>query len=242
MAADKRIDTKINSIESGIAEIKEQLSTIIKKQNKAENKCKEQAGKIDRIEEICNEYMILKEELEELKSENVILKRKISEIQMYCTKLKKEELKNKIEIYGIPQTEMENLNQLVIELAKEAKVELQLSEIEECYRPKATGNIDKQIIVKFKGQEKKSKILKAMKGLKPRLKNLKMQPENKKIFVNEALTYETKKLLYQTKLEARTKEWYKIWIYAGDVYIKLEEKGKEIKIQDEESLITLLKV
>lgn len=80
-----------------------------------------------------------------------------------------------------------------------------------------------------------------MKNKKPRLSDINRQPENKYIYVNEMLTKEMKQILYKAKQEVIRKKWYKIWIYAGDVYILQEENGRKIKIENLEQLETLLR-
>lgn len=69
-----------------------------------------------------------------------------------------------------------------------------------------------------------------------RLGSINMEPENKKIYINNALLPETKSLLYKTKEQMRIKNWHKTWVYAHDVYILREENGQKIKIRNEEDL------
>lgn len=80
-----------------------------------------------------------------------------------------------------------------------------------------------------------------MKIKKPRLKDIKEQPENKLIFVNEMITQEAKKIFYHTKIEARKRNWFRTWIYAGTVHLLMEENGRQIRLEKEDQLITLLK-
>lgn len=57
---DTRIETRMQAIELGVKEIKEQLGIITKKLNKAENKEKENTDRMKKIEEICEQYAELK--------------------------------------------------------------------------------------------------------------------------------------------------------------------------------------
>lgn len=237
----KRAEARMAAIESGIADIKEQLATIIKKQVKAENKSKEQAEKIDRIEKICEEYVKIKADLDVVKAENIVLKRKLGEIQNFCLKQKRAETKKSIEIFGIPSEGGENVKKIIFDLAREAKVEVKEEDVAECFRIKSKDNRDRQIILKLNSTDKRNDILKAMKNRKPTLRILQKQPENKKIFFNEALIPEAKRLLFLAKTEVKNRKWIKAWAYAGEIYILMENNGNRIKINDEEDLTNLIK-
>lgn len=150
--------------------------------------------------------------------------------------------RNMIEIQGIPRKDKEDISTIVIRLAEHAKINLEKEEMENCFRPRneQTGR-EKPIVVTFKEKEMRDKIMKAMKMSRPRLGNIKMEPENKMIFINEALIPERKKLLFQTKQEARTRNWFRVWTYAGAIFVLIEEKGKNIRLESEEELEILIK-
>lgn len=236
-----RTETRLSAIESGIKEIREQLDKIAKKLNKAETREKEQMNKIINIENICSECAAMKTEIEEIRNKNEDLKVRINTIEDKLRWQEKRKIRNKIEIFGIPKRDNESVNQIAVELARSAKVTLAENEIAESYRVIGKDGIGKQLVIKLKELNKKNEILKAMKIKKPRLKDIKEQPENKLIFVNEMITQEAKKIFYHTKIEARKRNWFRTWIYAGTVHLLMEEKGRQIRLENEEQLITLLK-
>lgn len=236
-----RTETRLSAIESGIKEIREQLDKIAKKLNKAETREKDQINKIINIENICSECAAMKTEIEEIRNKNEELKVRINTIEDKLRWQEKRKIRNKIEIFGIPKRDNESVNQIAVELARSAKVTLAENEIAESYRVIGKDGIGKQLVIKLKELNKKNEILKAMKIKKPRLKDIKEQPENKLIFVNEMITQEAKKIFYHTKIEARKRNWFRTWIYAGTVHLLMEEKGRQIRLENEEQLITLLK-
>lgn len=236
-----RTETRLSAIESGIKEIREQLEKIAKKLNKAETREKEQMNKIINIENICSECATMKTEIEEIRIKNEELKVRINTIEDKLRWQEKRKIRNKIEIFGIPKRDNESVNQIAVELARSAKVTLAENEIAESYRVIGKDGIGKQLVIKLKELNKKNEILKAMKIKKARLKDIKEQPENKLIFVNEMITQEAKKILYHTKIEARKRNWFRTWIYAGTFHLLMEENGRQIRLEKEEQLITLLK-
>lgn len=236
-----RTETRMSAIELGIKEIKHQLERLTKKLDKAEEREKEQMNKIIGIENTCKQYNELRKELDEVKSENRSLIERIMRIEDNQRRSEKEKLKNTLEIFGIQKKACENPREIVTQLIKSAKVPLSEDDLVECYRAKTRDGTDKQIIVKVKSHATKAEIVKAMKVKRPRLSDINMQPENKLIYVNEMLTKETKFILYNAKKEATARQWHKVWVYAGDVYILQEEKGQGIKIENKHQLETLLK-
>lgn len=236
-----RTEARMSGIETGIKEIKDSLGNITRKLLKFEESVKEQTDRIIKIEEICIEYAEMKKELDEVKAENRALKNRMNMVEEKIRWKEKIEIKNKAEIFGIPKRINENPKEIVVRLARAAKVEIREEDMQECFRVKARDETQRQIVIEFKSYEKKAELVKAIKTKKLRLKDVQEQPENKFIYVNEMLTREVKQILYMTKQEAKNKGWYRVWIYAGEVYVLMEEKGRQINIKNLEQLEILLK-
>lgn len=238
----QRIEQRITAMESILKEIKDQVDNLSKKGITIEKKITEQGVKINKIEEICVGCKALKSEIDNIKVSNIQLKKRVNEMER---KIEQEEInkkRNTIEIYGIPEKDKEDINNIVKRLADHAKVNLKKEDIEKCYRPrKGINGREKPIVVSFKEKDTRDKIIKAMKVSKPRLGNINMEPENKMVFINEALIPERKRLLFQAKQEARVRNWYRVWTYAGAIFVLIEEKGKNIKIESEQELEILIK-
>lgn len=236
-----RIETRINAFESTLREIKEQLEKITKKLTKAETREKEQCERLITIENLYSKFSEMRREMIEIKTENRDLRNRLGKIEEKMRWQEKSKIKNNIEIYGIPKRNGENPKETVIKLARYAKVMLEENDLEDTYRVIAKDGSAKQIVTKFKDQNKRIELIKAMKVKKLRLGDIQEQPENKYIFMNEMLTPEAKRILYLTKSEAKNRNWYKTWVYAGDVHVQMEGNGKIIKIENEDQLKTLIK-
>lgn len=153
---EKRMETRMSAIESGIQEIKEQLATIMKKIGKTEAREKEQFERIIKIENLCTDCLAMRREIDEIKVENINLKNKINTLEKKARIEEKNKIRNSIEIYGIPKRENEEPKEIIIALARSAKVELTKDDFEESYRLKSRDGRDRQLIAKFKLREKKS--------------------------------------------------------------------------------------
>lgn len=237
----QRMEQRMTTMENILKEIKEQMNNMSKKANTIENKITEQGVMLNKIEELYEGYRKMKGEIETLKADNIQVKRKLYEIER---KMEKEEIiqkRNVIEIYGIPEKINEDINEIITKLAKHAKSEIREDEIENSYRAKAVEGREKPITVKFRTKEIRDKLIKAMKNHKPRLGNIGIEPENKKIFINEALIPQRKRLLYMAKQEARNRNWNRVWTYSGAIYVIIEENRRNIKLESEEDLEKLIK-
>lgn len=236
-----RVETRMSAIELGIKEIKEQLDRISKKLSKAESKEKEQTERIIKIENICLEYNEMRKEINEIKIQNIDLKKKITKLEENARWEEKKKNKKMLEIYGIPRKNGENPKDIVIRLGRSAKVAITENDLEESYRVQSKDGNGKQVVAKFRQYEKKAEFLKAMKEKRPRLSDINENPENKLIYVNEKLTAENKRILYVIKEEAKQRKWHKVWVYAGEVYLMQEDKGRNIKIENLEQMEVLIK-
>lgn len=241
LRAEARANKEEETMKKDIKEIKDQLLNIIKQLKSVEKKVNDQADKIHSIGEICQECINTRQEINELKSENTQFKRKIREIELHLEQQEIKKKRNMIEIYGVAAKENENRVKIVCDLARVAKVNITKEDIEEEFRAKAIHGKDKPITVKFKSAQNRDLLIKNLKKIKPRLGDIGLEPENKMVFINEALIPTRKRLLFKVKGEARDRRWKGVWTYKGDIYIRLEENGVQVKIETEEDLITLIK-
>lgn len=236
----QRTETRLSTIDSNLAEIKEQLKNIVKKINAVENKVSGQTEKLAKIEGICTLCEKMNEDMNAIKAENRCLKDRVKAIEKQLDIEQKLKKRKDIEIHGIPDMINENLPDIINKLAGAAKVTVGKDEIEECFRVKATDGRTRPITIKFRSAITRDKILKALKFAKLRLGDINKSPENKKIFANEALIPSRKRLLFMTKEASKEKNWIKIWSYAGDIYVITEQNGRPIKLEREEDLEILL--
>lgn len=239
MAAEQRVETRLAKIESLLKELKDQLGSIGRKTSKIENKILEQERQLTKIEDFCNECEKWKETVNTLQAENQIIRKKLNDLEKEIDTQEIKKRRNTVEIFGVPKMQNENLKDVISQIAAEVKVDIVKEEIEECYRAGDIQGRERPITIKFKNISTRDKLVKAVKVSKLRLGQIKRQPENKKIYINEALIPKKKQLLYKTKNEAKDRQW-KVWTYKGEVYVKRSVNEPQIKISNEEELLLIL--
>lgn len=236
-----RAEGKLIGIENSLKEIKDQLEALCKKVNRMDDKVIAQGKMMEKIEEIRQSNRSIEEGLNELKAENKQLKTRIAKIEKGAEIQAMKERRNQVEIAGVPVKVNEKPEELILNLAREAKVEVQKKDIESCYRIKSREGRDGPIIIKFKESRKRDTVMKELKNRRPTLEMINMEPTQRKIYINESLTPNAKSILYRAKIAAREKGWNRVWTYAGTVYLKIEREGTQIKIESLEEMEILLK-
>lgn len=236
----QRIEARLTNIESMLKELKEQIGNVTKKIGKLENRATEQTQKIEEIENLCKEVLETKKEIQAVKAENLQMKQKLRELEGKMDNQLIWKKRRMAEIYGINKQPNENQREIIKEIASAAKVIIEDKDIEDCFRPNDSAGRERPISVKFRSAEIRDRFLKETKKAKLRLGQIRRAPENKKLYVNEALIPERKKLLYRVKNESKNREWKAVWTYKGAIYIKISENQNPIRIVSEEELVTLI--
>lgn len=235
-----RAEARMQAIEESMKELTVKIEKIISQNDSISNCMKIQEDRLKSMEEKMVDYVNLKADVNFLKSENLVLKKRVGDLEADMEYLKNKENKKMIEINGVPSGNAENIEEIVLSIAKAIKVELTNSDVCSAYRLLGRRGNPGTISVKFKDTEKKLTFLKAAKKVKPKTDMIGYSG-NANIFVNEKLTYKTKAILFKLKEIARTKTWARVWVYAGAAFIKLEESGQPIKVATLEEVETLRK-
>uniref|UniRef100_A0A336LGH0 CSON008966 protein n=1 Tax=Culicoides sonorensis TaxID=179676 RepID=A0A336LGH0_CULSO len=176
------------------------------------------------------------EQNEDLKRENKLLKEKLVAMEKNKTNIVEENFSNKInqlkqnmkenelEIWGLDEFENENINETIVNIAKEFNVDIMESDIRFAFRRSSNIisklNVPKAIRVKFYNRIKRDELLNAGRSMRiPRHENADKKDERNFIYINEALTK------YNDFLFGRTREL----------------KRKKNKIEEVQDLITSTK-
>lgn len=232
-----KIETRM---EAALKEIKDNLAALNTKFHNIELKINGQEQKTSEIQKGLAEILELKQVVNKISADNDFQKKKIKQLEIQLDNLQAGKLRKKIELFGLPKKVAEEPVKLLIQLAAKAKIPLQENELKSCYRNKDKQGREGSILATFKNVVTRDKVLKELRVLKPTLKDIGFTPEAKKIFCNEALTGKKKYLLYKAKEIAKIKGWPAVWTYSGDIFVKLETQGRQIKLQDIEDLELLI--
>ncbi|XP_028406783.1 uncharacterized protein LOC114529226 [Dendronephthya gigantea] len=125
-----------------------------------------------------------------------------------------------LEIHGIPVTEGENTNNIILNIAKLAdhtstlKQDISISH----HLPSRQGQIP-AIIVKFGQRDTRDKVYKMRRNLFTKTSADLGFPEESRIYINESLTQKGRDLLWAVKEYKRENRYKYVWIF-GKVFLK----------------------
>lgn len=183
-------------------------------------------------------------ELDKLKLENAENKTKIEELSKQNRELSS--ALNDLEQYsridnviinGIPNTEGENIHEVIIDIAKNLEVNLNEYEINTAHRLYANKDKIPAIIVRLNNRNKKQQLIKNSKRIRLHGKNLNMEPAVP-IYVSEHLSPHTLSI-YKSAMELKNKGIITyVWIKDSKIFIREDENGQSRRIKDINDLPT----
>lgn len=140
-------------------------------------------------------------------------------------------------INGIPSTPKENLNLLVLKLAKTAGLaDLTENDVEKVYRSKKTNNSDTPatIVLKFKNMATRDSFYNARKKMAKdniTTKDLGLE-DNRKIFINEYLSRTTQRIFYLARMKRKELHYQFVWTYHCQIFMRKDKTTDMIKITE----------
>lgn len=233
-------DQKEKEMESTLQEINNKLSEILNRMNGIEIKIKSHDEKLNKIEKKMELYTEVKQQQDALIAENRIIKDKLKQVSLKLNDELRKKNSKKIEIVGMPFTNGENLEQMVLETSKICGFPITKTDVKELYRKNQSNKGQGEIIVKLNSRNTRDKLIAGIKKVRLNTSMMGFQGKSTNIYANVPLLPETKQILYQVKMAKEKKGWSSYWIYASEVYIKQETQGKPIKISTMEDLVCLL--
>ena len=187
----------LNDIKGNVSALESKLSTVL-------------ASIDDRLDELKNENVTLKSENEQLKKVNSQLQTSVDSLEQYSRR-------NSIRITGIAESAKLNTDEVVIDIAKRANIQLDMNDIDRSHRvgPPRSG-VNRPILVKFTSYRPKHKIMKSRKDW---YKHDSKDPILKSIYVNEDLTKCRAKLFSEARTFVKSKLCKKAWTWDGKVFV-----------------------
>ena len=147
------------------------------------------------------------------------LQREVQLHKFELDKLEQYSRKENIKVFGLPETEGENTNEKVVNLAREMGLEIGTRDISISHRIRGAAGKPRPIIVKFVRRETKAQVMKHK-------RNLKKKPEFRDVFINDDLTKLRGKIMYQLKSDENI---IKQWSVDGKIFCVMKEGNREIK-------------
>ncbi|XP_069361817.1 uncharacterized protein [Maniola hyperantus] len=190
--------------------------------------------------------------LESRNSEIDTLKCKVSELQNEINIQAQNNIKNEIEICGIPECNNENTTHIALVLSNKIGVELKEQDIDWSARvgPRilsavdSTGNARKHprpIVVRLLRRIKRDEMLKGSKTRRNITStDLNLSGPAQKVFVNERLTARNRHLFRQCRTQTKQMGYDFCWCSNGSIYVRQREGKAAIVIRSNEDLDRLI--
>lgn len=158
-------------------------------------------------------------------------------------------LRNEIEIVGIPEEASENIINIVLVAARKIGAELESKDIDWATRvgprrspvaaalPEDGARLPRPIVVRFLRRSKRDHILKTSKsGKNITSADLGVAGVSRRAYFNERLTKENRVLFRDTRLRAKEHGYTFCWCSQGTIYVRQREGNSALPISSHRSL------
>lgn len=167
-----------------------------------------------------------------LEKSNVEKDEKIKDLSYKIVKMEQYSRQKNIEICDFPQTTNENCKEIIMNIAKELKINLQEEDIEDAHRvPSNNKNKPPPIIIHFL-----SKTFQEQFVARKNVIMFKGTANEKKIYINEHISPYYKQLLMMVKHAARETNYKFVWFRKDKIYARKTENSKPVIIENERDL------
>ncbi|XP_073967330.1 uncharacterized protein [Choristoneura fumiferana] len=225
----KEQDRRFSELKTTIIDLKEQNSELTKS--------------VELMSDKYDEFLVRVSELEAKRKEDAL------RIQYLEEKLETVERKHRdtgIELRNIPKTNgetKETLCNIVVNLGKAVRTEINRSDIKDIYRLKSKDSSE-PIIAELTSVLVKERVIKAVKhfnktkpvGEKLNTTHFQFQQPAKPVFVSETLTSKAQRLFSAARAVQREYGYAFCWTSHGVVYLRKDENSPLVKISNEAKL------
>lgn len=225
-----------------LQEMKEELKSHTDKQlksledelGKSVENCHDKISEL--VETVNRQSATLKEYeklFDSLKQENTDLQVKVKGLEQQLDEADQYSRVNCLEINGIPETNQENITEIVKTIGTTLGVEVAAEDIDACHRlgPKTDGR-RRGIIVKFVRRQMKEELLrkrKVKRNLNTSDIGMASGPADV-VYMNESLSPARRKVLNAARLLRREQNFTFVWVKNGKIFLRKEEGSKAIMV------------
>lgn len=237
---------KIQQIESTLRDIEEQLKNpvvILAAINKVEKVLEEMKRQVkdtqNVLAEITAKQISCEKENRSLKADNLKIKQEISELREFVEVQEREKRLTWIELTGVKIDQGISKDEVIKKIHQACNLKFKQEDIVDSYI-KDAKNQNSKIVVKYRSQEIKEEVQRAVRNRKLKTDDIGEQG-TRSIFANDCLSVYAGSLFWQVRKAKFEKKWRAAWTTRGKIYVRLEENGNAIQIRNETDLLTLLK-
>lgn len=179
-------------------------------------------------------------QIEELKNANKDKDQIIADLEERTENLEQYTRNHNIEIHGIPQKQNEDCKNLLLKIAQELDIDMNMEEMDVAHRVavrRATTALP--IVAQLTTRTKRDELVK-QKVLIIMNNNIEGLQIGQKMFISEHLTLKNKNLLRLAKIRARELNYKYVWYKFGKVLVRKNDNTQVIRINNTYELETKL--
>lgn len=203
---------------------------------------------VARMSEIESELLEAKKRIAVLESlHNNQLKATIQQLETSANFQQQYNLRNELEIAGVPETENENLQHIVTLISKKVGIDLSVGDVDEVTRagPKRAlpakapyDGLPRLIVIKLVRRIKRNELFQAAKARRNLTSENIVDSPPKQLYINERLSKANRLLFRDARLCARHHGFRYCWVRDGAIYARRADKQPAIHIKTSEDLAT----
>lgn len=185
------------------------------------------------MDRVMSELKKTQEENSTLRQENIQLRSSVNNLEVRLRNLEQHSRRQNIEIDGLPETQGEDVNTILRDVARSIGVEMKSEQLVAAHRvPSFNKKRTPPIIVRFATYEARDGWIAGFKRVRPLTANRINANFNgsSKVFINEHLSPENKQLLAKTKEAARAKNYKYVWSREGKVFVRRVDGERCIRV------------
>lgn len=223
---EERITNEIKTLRDEISSLNDSVSFF-------SSKFEELNVRVEKCESIVTDLMKNTAEVSQIKAS-------VSNLQFESNNREQWARRSNMEIYGIPESNNENLMELFRKIVNLTTLQLNPASDIDFITRVAAKNTEirrpKPIIVRFIARWKKDEFLTNLKKLKLKCNDIGFVGNNNAIYFNEHLTSENKALLQSAKKLAREKKYMYVWVKNCTIMVRRSENSPVIHVLNQNDL------
>ncbi|XP_073942507.1 uncharacterized protein [Choristoneura fumiferana] len=223
----KEKNTEISLLRQEVQELRDQISIL--------------------SDSLADKHLQFVTKLEQADLQIATLKYSVTQLQQQLSAQEQHSMRNELEIIGVPESDTENLTNIVLTASQIIGVQLQETDLDDVTRagpkrPKhlplnrANEHKPRPIIVKLLRRQKRDEIIKAAKSRRNLTSENLVSGAVQKLYVNERLSKENRMLFREARLRATAHNFRFCWIRNGAIYVRENENKPGIRISSADDL------
>ncbi|XP_073957174.1 uncharacterized protein [Choristoneura fumiferana] len=217
----KEKNTEISLLRQEVQELRDQISSL--------------------SDSLTDKHLQFVTKMEQADIQIATLKYSVTQLQQQLSAQEQHAMKNELEIIGVPESDTENLTNIVLTASQIIGVQLQETDLDDVIRagpkrPKhlplnrANEHKPRPIIVKLLRRQKRDEIIKAAKSRRNLTTENIVPGAVQKLYVNERLSKENRLLFREARLRASAHNFKFCWVRNGAIYVRENENKPGIRI------------